>query len=189
MRTFIAIELSENVRSALLELSARLRKSDVRASWVKSDAMHLTLRFLGEITTENVERLVAGLDEPYSAMEPFELTVKGTGAFPSFREPSVAWAGVEPLEGGLARAQTIAENAAQSIGLKSEKRRFHPHLTLARIKDPAGASRLTSLLAREKDFAGGSFQVESVTLFSSTLTPNGAVYERIKEFPFQCPRP
>ena len=184
MRTFIAIELNDAVREALWALSLRLQQSGVRASWAKPRSMHLTLRFLGEIPVEDVGRIGDLLAPRYAGTEPFSLRVAEAGAFPNARKPSVVWAGVGPLEGHLAQVQSTAEEAARAIGLAAEKRRYRPHLTIARIRDAAKASKLAPVLAREGAFDGGSFSVGSVSLFSSELGPGGAVYERLREFSF-----
>ncbi|MBI4559165.1 MAG: RNA 2',3'-cyclic phosphodiesterase [Candidatus Hydrogenedentes bacterium] len=185
MRTFIAIELPETVKVALCELSERLRHVPVRASWAKPEAMHLTLRFLGDLESGKLAPLFENLAAEYSGTRPFELKVRSTGAFPNLRHPSVLWVGVEPPDGPLATVQNVAEQAARAIGLSAEKNRFHPHVTIARIKDEAGSNRLVSLLLKEKEFEGGAFPVNGVSLFSSQLTPHGPIHQRLKEFPFQ----
>lgn len=184
MRTFIAIEVPEGVRRSLATLVERLRSSEARLTWVKPEAMHLTLRFLGEIDGDRVERLRALLSEGYADAAAFDLAVRGLGAFPNPRRPSVLWAGVEPVDGPLARVREIAERAAQAIGLAAENRAFHPHLTLARVKDPAEADRVRPFWERERDFEAGTFTAGGVTLFSSRLTPRGPVYTVVQEFQF-----
>jgi 2'-5' RNA ligase len=96
----------------------------------------------------------------------------------------VIWAGVAPLQGALAQAQTIAEKGARAIGLKPEKRAFRPHLTLARIRDVRQTGDLPERLSAERDFEAGSFSVSSVSLFYSELTRSGPIYQRIQEFQF-----
>ena len=184
MRTFVAIELPPHIRDALAELSAELRKVPVRASWVQPDRIHLTLRFLGKISPEIVERLGDMLAQDYAGHECFTLRVKGAGAFPGFRKPRVVWAGVEPVEGTLTSAHRIADQAAKAVGVPQDSKRFNPHLTLARIRDIANAEPLGTALESHRSFNGGAFEVRRVALFSSRLTPKGAVYQQLREFPF-----
>lgn len=184
MRAFVAIELSRAVRQELETLVNRLKKSGVRASWTSPDTMHLTLRFLGDITEDQAQVLAARLREQYAVLDPFELMIVGTGAFPTLKRPNIVWAGVIPLDGPLSAAQSIAENAAQGIGLTPEKRKFHPHLTLARLKDPKTGGLLFPYLAREKAYSGGRFQVNGVSLYQSRLSPKGAKHTRLESFPF-----
>lgn len=185
MRAFIAIELPEAVRDELAAVSRRLRDSKVRAGWVAADRMHLTLRFLGDVTDEQIHRVESTLEPRYAAFAPFDVTVRGAGAFPNLRAPSVVWVGVVPADGPLAEAQGIAEEAASAIGLHPEKRRFHPHVTLARVKDTARAGSLAQAVERERDVEAGAFTVGAVSLFSSELRPAGPVYRRLREFPLQ----
>lgn len=184
MRSFVAIELPRGVKQRLWELGQSMRVPDLRASWVKPERMHLTLRFLGDVGDDQLAKLGERLAEAYAGREPLELTVRGTGAFPNVRRPSIVWAGVGPLEGGLSDVQSQAETAAREVGLKPEKRAFKPHLTLARIKDPRNAGALRPALARHAGFALDAFPVSSVSLFSSELTPKGPNYTRLREFSF-----
>ena len=185
MRTFIAIELPEAVRKKLVGLIAALRRGSVRASWVRSDHMHLTLRFLGEITDDHLEVINPALLEACVNTPSFALGVHGLGAFPNLRRPSVLWVGVGPLQPALADLQRASEAAARSAGLASETKPFHPHVTLARIKDPRSAGGLTGEVEAQRDFGAGAFDVTHVSLFSSELTPRGPIYTRIQEYPLK----
>jgi len=203
MRSFVAVELPEPILEAVGQLSGRLRASGARVTWVKPENMHLTLRFLGEVDEDNINRLKTILSDSYRGMSPFTLSVRGVSAFPNMRRPSVVWVGaVEAREArsqvelgnepalGNERAEAIetaylaAESAARAIGLPPEEKAFHPHLTLARIKDAREAPPLVACLERERDFCAGDFTVRSVSLFSSRLTPHGPVYQRLEEFTF-----
>lgn len=184
MRSFVAIELPGGVRQRLWELGQSLRASGLRASWVKPERMHLTLRFLGDVAQSDLDDLGALLATGYAGRGPLKLGVKGTGAFPNVRRPSVIWAGIEALAGGLTEVQAVAEDASQRIGLAPEKRGFKPHLTLARLKDHGRAEELPALLSKHADFALDAFQVTGVSLFSSELTASGPNYTRLREFPF-----
>lgn len=185
MRSFVAIELPEDVRRGLGELVERLQGSGARLTWVKPEAMHLTLRFLGDVDPEPLQRFQELLAKAYEGVERFPLEVRALGAFPNARRPSVLWVGVEPVDGELSRVQALAEGAARSIGLPPETRAFHPHLTLARVKDADQGAKAMPYWDREQAYEGGTFTAAGVTLFSSRLTPRGPIYERIQEFPFQ----
>jgi len=183
LRAFIAIELPEPVKEALGALSRRLQRPGERVTWVRTERIHLTLRFLGEIDQEAIVKLSAILSDAYAGMAPFALSVKGVGAFPNVRRPSVIWAGIGPVD-GVQAAHDAAEQAARTIGLPVENKAFRPHLTLARIRDRRAASALTARLEAERGFVGGEFTVGRVSLFSSELTPKGPIYRRLGEFPF-----
>jgi len=186
MRAFIAIEVPEAIRIALDAMNGRLRERldarDLRVSWVRPENMHLTLRFLGDVTDGQIAGISTHMDEACRAEAPFPLEIAGTGAFPNPRRPSVIWVGAGPLEGPLGRIQEACEAAAQAAGLAPEEKAFHPHLTLARIKEWRGSQPLMERLEREKDVRAGEFTVRDVTLFSSALTSRGPIYRRLKEF-------
>jgi 2'-5' RNA ligase len=177
--------LPESAKAELAKMAGDLRQAGVKASWVKPDRMHLTLRFLGEATPEQVEAVGDYLERAYAEQSGFECAVEGAGAFPNARRPSVIWAGVGPLEGGLDEVQTVAEEAAQSAGFAREKRAFRPHLTLGRVRRRKEAGDLAQALIPLQSFRGEKFDVKGVTLFSSTLTPQGPVYERLREIKFR----
>lgn len=185
MRAFIAIELPPAVQEGLAALVERLRESGARLTWVKADNMHLTLRFLGDVSSEALERLRGYLSDALADTHPFSLSVRGLGAFPNPRRPSVLWAGVECEGDELSRVQAAMEHAARAIGLAPETKAFHPHLTLARVKNPAEAAAVMPCWERETGFEGGSFVANRAILFSSTLTPRGPVHRPIQEFPFR----
>jgi 2'-5' RNA ligase len=192
LRLFIAIELNDGVKHALGELEQRLQLSDVSAAWVREEQIHLTLRFLGEVGVNETERLSAILEARCAGVRPFTLRVSGVGVFPSSRQPAVVWAGVCSARGasegglapGLVEVRRIAEDAALAIRLPKESKMFHPHLTLARVRNPKLPGDLMAYVKEEKDFDGGEFRVNHVSLFASDLTPEGAKHRLIKEFLF-----
>ena len=186
MRAFLAIEVPDTLKQDLGALRDRLRESGTRASWVATENMHLTLRFLGDIAENDIEHLRIPVEAACATCPPIHLLINGAGAFPALRRPSVLWAGVQEASGALTELQARLESAARTIGLPPEKKPFHPHITLARIKDPRHPGDLPSLLEAEAHFAGGDFSTGHVSLFSSELTRQGAVYRRLREFSLAC---
>lgn len=184
VRAFIAIEIPENVRAALRGLLERLRGTPGRIGWVKPENIHLTLRFLGDVETDRVDRLAAILADACKDVAPFSVAVRGAGAFPNLRRPGVLWVGCSPADGALEAVQLAAEDAARAVGLPPDDKAFHPHLTIARIKDSRTAAAVIEGFERERAFDAGEFQVHGVSLFSSQLTPHGPLYARERELPF-----
>ncbi|MFP4173941.1 MAG: RNA 2',3'-cyclic phosphodiesterase [Candidatus Hydrogenedentota bacterium] len=184
IRAFLALDLPPEHREALFAVASRLKRAGARVSWVTPDRMHLTLRFLGEVTPDALERLGDDLTPVYARQEPFPLTLAHIGAFPNARAPRVIWAGLSPLEGPLAACQQAAETAARSIGLKAETKAFKPHVTLGRVRDPKTGGRLTEPLTDEQDFHGGEFEAGHVSLYASELTSSGPRYTQLRVFPF-----
>ena len=190
MRSFVAIELPDAIRKSIAALctrvsdAARAAESSTRVSWVDPERMHLTLRFLGEVDEEGLNRIAAILADGLKTAVPFTLKAARTGVFPNTRKPSVMWVGIGPLAGGLQMVHDTAEDAARAIGLAPDNKTFHPHVTLARIRDGRDAGPLMEAFDKRRDFAAGEFEVHGVSLFSSRLTPKGPIHDRLREFRF-----
>ena len=176
MRAFLAVELPDPIRDGIAALTDRLRPAGLPAKWVRPQNLHLTLRFLGEVSDEQARKLTGLLEAQCTKEEPFQLSASGLGAFPNLRKPSILWVGVHPLEGPLARIQQMAEEAAGAIGLPAEKKAFHPHVTIARIRNPRPIREPLLLFSAEAETLVGAFSVPSMALFSSELTPHGPIY-------------
>lgn len=184
MRAFLAIEVSDSVREAVGGLVGRLRRCGAKVSWVRAENIHLTLRFLGDISQVDVNRICERLALAYAAEKPLTMCVRGVGAFPNLSRPRVLWVGLEVVSGDMARIQCAAEVAAQQVGLTPEKMAFKPHLTVGRIRGGHSLGSLAAKVREEGAFCGGEFTAGGVSLFSSTLRPDGAVYRRQRELPF-----
>jgi 2'-5' RNA ligase len=144
--------------------------------------MHLTLRFLGEIKNGARERLWSQMAAGVGQIAPFTLELRGLGVFPNAKHPKVLWVAVEGAGvSSLVGLNNVAEGAARSVGLNAEKRAFRPHLTLARIRPDESPTNLAAILNEAEIPPGSSFSVTSVSLFQSTLTPQGAIHERLAQ--------
>src|SRR5437867_125274 len=178
MRVFIAVELPDDVRRGLKEIQRDLRSLHESARWVSPESIHITLKFLGEVPNkrvDNIHEALAGL-----SWKPFLIKVQGIGFFPGTRSPRVIWAGMEaPTMSGLAEE---LDARMDRIGFEKERRAFRPHITLARARDTRMDSSLVKAAAKYADHPFGSFKVDRVSLFQSTLKPTGAVYNKLKEY-------
>jgi len=181
MRTFIAIDLDESIKTSLLALLQKLQKTTRNVKWVGREGLHLTLKFLGEIGEQESREVMALLHQIAARHRSFPLRLKGTGQFPPrSKNPRVFWVGLED-EPGLAALQEDIEVEFEKIGFAREAREFHPHLTLGRVKLPAGLDGAMSELARQKDAELGEMAVKKITLFRSVLKPTGAEYSVLAE--------
>ena len=183
IRAFIAIDLTPEIVQHLEQVSTQLKKrlEGVPVRWVPVDNIHLTLKFLGDVSLANVEMLKKILQTEVDGHHAFEISVGGLGAYPSPRRPRVVWVGVEaPTE--LAAVQSGVENAMARLGYAREERPFSPHLTLGRVSRNAVGrdERLIgeSIEAIKLGFLGVA-RVNEVHLYKSDLHPNGAVYTRL----------
>ena len=181
MRAFIAIDLPENIRAALREKQSAFRLAGSDATWVQPQGIHLTLKFLGEISDSKLTEICEALKK-LGGFESFTIGVKGFGFFPDARRPRVFWAGVEAPAGLLSLAERV-EKAMQNIGFAGEKRAFQPHLTLARFRAPQPQPSLQALLSQQRVHDLGSFDVSEFFLFESKLSPRGAEYRKVERFP------
>lgn len=197
MRAFIAIDLPESVRAALREQQAALRRAwgDEEIRWTRPEGIHLTLKFLGEISDEKSKQVSEALAN-LGGFKKFSIEVKGFGFFPEARRPRVFWTGVEAPSALKDLAERV-EAAMEKLGFAREQRAFSPHLTLARFNAPKPQPALQSLL-HEGDFAGAPsaspsrrsgppslarFEVSEFFLFESKLSPQGAEYRKVERFP------
>jgi len=183
IRLFVALELPAAVRAALGEIEARLRPtagSNVR--WTDPNGIHLTLKFIGEIPTKQVEAIRSAL-AGIRAARPVETAFRGIGWFPNARRPRVFWAGVE---GGanLAALAAEIEGALEPLGIARESREFQPHLTLARIKSDDGLDGLRREVERLGAPEFGRATYAEFDLMQSTLNRGGSIYTRIERFSF-----
>lgn len=178
MRLFIAVNLPDHVRRGAWDTAAPLRAKRYPVKWVDTDALHVTVKFLGDVSDEREPAVVQALTAAALGAKRFSLAIDGFGAFPTVRRPRVVWVGCDaapPLE----LLQHRVEQEMDRLGFPLEGRPFHPHITLGRAKRDA----------RPGDFAGfesdlevlhyaAEVTVDSIDLMESTLTPRGARYTR-----------
>jgi 2'-5' RNA ligase len=144
--------------------------------------MHLTLKFLGEISEADAARGYSVLEETATRHRVFPLVLESAGTFPpGRREPRVLWVGVVPGPPLLALQEDIEREMAK-LGFEREKRPFHPHLTLGRVKSPLGLELLVQEIRQQQDRRFGEMSVQKFSFFQSTLKPSGAEYTVLKEF-------
>ena len=178
MRVFIAIELPESVRRKLGDLERELRQATSSARWVSPESIHLTLKFIGEVS----EARLGDIDEALAGLtwRPFQVSVHGVGFFPGTRSPRVFWAGLTAST--MADLAQEIDTRMERFGFDKEKRAFRPHVTLARARDSRLDGALVESAKRFEDVDCGSFMVDRCFLIQSTLKPSGAVYTRLKEY-------
>ena len=188
MRLFTAIELEEAVRlqvaALATELQRRVQTSAPRArlTWVAADRLHLTLRFIGEVERDLAERIIHVLREPLGEPE-FDLTLDALGAFPRKGPPRVLWVGVADGRDIVIRAEAAISARLSTLGIRAEDRPYSPHLTLARVRDPAGLR--ASALFEGMTVRTGRTRVETITLFQSHLSPKGPTYTVLEKIRLQ----
>ncbi|MEW6079499.1 MAG: RNA 2',3'-cyclic phosphodiesterase [Thermodesulfobacteriota bacterium] len=183
IRTFLAFDLPEEARAVLRQAQRCLIDQGIRISWVRPENIHLTVKFLGEISEQAVERVCLSAAASTEKTRPMDLAVKGLGVFPDARRPRVVWAGLTGATQSLIDFQAELEENLAVSGFAKEPRPFKAHLTLGRVKHAIVPEKLVSALDACARFSPRSFPADRLILFRSDLKPNGAVYTVLKTFP------
>ena len=185
IRSFLALDPPEEVLREIGAVQNRLRKlieGDVR--WVRPEGIHLTLKFFGDISGGDVANIATVVEKAAEGERPFSLAVIGAGVFPDPHRPRVLWLGMNGDVERLLVFQKGVEQALLQIGFPREQRPFRPHLTLGRIKTSRGLIGLARALEKGEEYTAGRFVASGLSLIQSELTPRGAVYTKLKWFPF-----
>jgi 2'-5' RNA ligase len=177
-RTFIAIELPRDVRRGIKEHIDQLRAvfPDVRASWTREDNLHLTLKFLGNVPVARIPALSNAVAEAAHEIDPFDLGISSCGTFPPHGRPKVLWIGCPTMEAQASRLHLLhgaLEDRCAAAGFEREPRAYHPHLTIARLRESKD-SRTLAEHHRRLDFASQSFTVSGLVVFRSELSSKGS---------------
>lgn len=173
-RLFVGIRPPAAIRDALIDLMEGVEA----ARWQDADQLHLTLRYIGEVDTHLADELAERLRAAQG--ERFALTIEGTGVFERKGRVHTLWAGIAP-DAGLARLRQRIERICEVCGIEPDHRKYHPHITLARINRAAGP--LAPFLSRTAALRLGSWMVEDYLLYESHLHSDGSLYEPVMRYP------
>jgi 2'-5' RNA ligase len=188
IRSFVAIELPDDVRAALANLQRDLKAQapPKAVRWARPESIHLTLQFLGDVAPNQVEAIADALRGVCADRTPFTFQLREVGVFPNPNQPRVVWAGIAELSGALAALQKQVSQALAALGFEPEKRGFTPHLTLGRAAREARRQELAELgdlITRFDVGVVGQVFVDHITLMKSDLKPSGAVYTPLAVVP------
>jgi 2'-5' RNA ligase len=189
LRSFIAIELPSGIQAAIASSTAGLQKTLPKplVRWVASKNLHLTLKFLGDVSPANLEQLAEALKVELVRHEKFTLSVGGLGAFPTSRRPRVIWIGLE-APALLTTIQRAVEAVSSRMGYPTEERPFSPHLTIGRVgqdASPTDLKRISSAIEETKVGPLGTVHVDAIHIFKSDLQPGGSVYTHLYAMPLK----
>jgi 2'-5' RNA ligase len=183
IRSFIAIELPRELKLALSQLQEKLKSaSSVPVKWVDPGNIHLTLKFLGDISPEITGRITSALENAVRGTKPFDIEVSGLGVFPNTKHVQIIWVGMIGEIEKLGQLQKRIEEMLTPLGFPSEARPFSPHLTLARVRDyarPDDRTALGELIARTSFEQKYRINVNAIHLIKSQLTREGPIYSKI----------
>jgi 2'-5' RNA ligase len=180
IRAFIAVDIeSEEFRNQILEIQRKISDIGTDIKPVAPENIHLTLRFLGGIETNLMERIIDLMK--FIEFQPFEIRFKGTGAFPSMRKINVIWIGLERGQEELTRISRSLESQLRKLEFPQDKKGFSPHITIARLRSGRNKDAVADLLYEYKEKSYGSMRAQSIKLKKSVLTPQGPIYSTIFE--------
>ena len=183
IRSFIAVELPDELKSELVQLEARLKLIDQPfVKWVDPYSIHLTLKFLGNVAADRIGEITKAMEEATQGISSFHLQVRDLGVFPNLRRVQVAWVGLGGEIDKLALLQQRIESSLETLGFTPESRKFVPHLTLARVRNRASLNerqRLGELISSTSFDTVHKIKIDSISLMRSQLTSEGAIYSRI----------
>jgi 2'-5' RNA ligase len=191
IRSFIAIELPDELKLGLARLQDKLKSGrQPWVKWVDPYAIHLTLKFLGNIEVDSTGAITRAMETAAQEIPPFHLEVKDLGAFPNLRRVQVVWVGVGGEVNKLVQLQQRIESNLAPLGFTTEARSFTPHLTLARLRNQASLDerqRFGQLISSTNFETAYSIEVEAINLMKSQLTREGAIYNRISSVKLNKP--
>jgi len=179
IRAFIAIELPDNIKNELEEIKSVLMSGNsTPAKWVNPESIHLTLQFLGDISSDRVTEILDAIKRGVGGTPSFQIQLAGLGVFPNPARTQVVWTGIAGDIEQLKQLQKSIEIEMERLSFPREKRNFTPHLTLARVRDHATPDERKRLgdMVTGTPFTGGIMKVDSVNLMKSRLTRQGALY-------------
>lgn len=181
-RGFIAVEVP--ALEPLSQLMAQLARCGADLKMVEGTHAHVTLKFLGDTPVSFIEKIENGIKNAAKGIKPFDMGVRGSGAFPSNANPRVVWAGLEGAEPLTVMARRL-EDEMHKLAFPRERRDFTPHITLARVRSLRGAERLAGVLGDHGMEEFGRVHVDKVLLMRSELHPKGPTYTTVRSVPLE----
>ena len=175
IRCFVAIEIPQSIQGLLKPLQICLQSKIRKASWTKPGNFHLTLKFLGDVRPETVDVVSEAIQNVADAQAPFSIQLGGVGAFPNLMRPRVLWVGIKHGVLTVSHLAKAVNLELKHLGFPTDNR-FHPHLTLARLRDPMNLEPLKDVLRQYDTIDDAVVRVNEITLMQSQLHPNGAIY-------------
>ncbi len=184
IRSFLAFELPAEIRDIVSRVSGEMKKSPLDARWVKVDNIHITVIFIGNISTDSLGDMDTAVKNVCHDYGPFNISLRGAGVFSNRRNPRVFWIGLNGDIERMSHFRDALQGQLKPFGIKEETRRFNPHLTLGRFrKGVKSGVHLDEVLLRYEDLISPVCTLRELVLFKSDLKPSGAVYTKLNVWP------
>lgn len=184
IRSFVAMKINEELKDRFLEFQKVFSQTKMDVKWVERDNLHLTLKFLGNVSEEKIDTLKEALSKITQNTTSFDVDFSKVGCFPNINHPRVVWVGINNND-NLNRLVDEVENELFNIGFKKEEREFKSHITLGRIKSSKNLNLLSQEIKKCDNMNFGRMKVGKIYLMKSTLTPTGPIYTIIEKFNFK----
>ena len=182
MRTFLAIEIEPYIKNKINETQQIIEDCEsAKIKYVETENIHLTLKFFGDVDNNKLEEIDDIIIQSIKNYEQYNIKVVNIGAFPNIYHPKVIWTGITDKEKTTIKLIKELDKKFSKIGFKKEKD-YVPHITIGRVKNISNTNKLSQTIKNLKKRYHGKMKVKKICLKSSQLTPNGPIYENIKEY-------
>jgi RNA 2',3'-cyclic 3'-phosphodiesterase len=186
MRCFIAINIPDAIKLRIGEIQQQLQLIGKGVRWVPPSSQHLTLKFLGEVSSDAVHRISEVAGKLAGDTPKLKIGICRLGAFPSLHRPRVFWVGIQENENHLAGLAEQLDEMLIPLGFQPEERAWNPHITIGRVKDGFSLKGIIDYITIESLlFDAGSFVADDMVLYQSVLRPEGALYTPLRRFEFR----
>lgn len=184
-RIFIAVDISDEARSKSAVYLEKLRKDfrDLRVGWEQAEKLHLTLKFLGDLDEQQLAKIKEAVRETARHFAKFTISLQNTGVFPNPKNARVLWIGLDDEPDNLLKIFEMLETECQNSGFPKETKKFHPHLTIARLREPNKSRKLVERHLAEK-FERIEFEVSQIVIYESQLLPTGSKFYKLAKSEF-----
>jgi len=179
IRTFIAVDVPQEIKMELDKMIAEFRNDAPEIRWVRAANLHLTLRFLGDVTKDTIPKLADEISHNLKDFGQFQISLKGLGGFPNLKKARVIWVGGGDGNERLYQLAALVDKACIDCGLGNADKPFSSHLTIGRVKFPKGHEKLISHI-ETMNYKSRAFSVDEVVIFKSDLSPAGPKYTRLE---------
>ena len=184
IRSFLAFELPAGIREIVTRVAGEVRKWPLEVKWVRVENIHLTVVFMGNVKTEDLQSVKEAVQGVCLKSAPLQISLRGMGVFPHKRNPRVLWLGLDGDVERMSHFRDALQKKLRPLGVKEEKKRFKPHLTLGRFRRPNKLDlHLDEIIFKYKDLNSPTCRLSEFILFKSDLKPGGAVYTKMASWP------
>ena len=180
VRAFLAIDLDDDLKPKINKIIKEFKQIDTKIKYVELANLHLTLKFFGDIDTNGLNLLENAITNVLTDFEPFNIKIKGCGAFPNNNHIKVIWVGIDE-DTIIKQLHDKLDNEFARIGIDKDKK-FSTHLTIGRMKSAKNKNKVKSVIEEFSDVEIGEMEVTKISLKKSTLTPQGPIYEDLIVF-------